>query len=207
MDESVKLFINEVKLEFDQINPNRKKELSFLAELIHEELKKMSCCKVMFICTHNSRRSQLAEFLLRIVAHDKGINGLETFSGGTEATSFNYRMVNALDSFSFNFDQTNDISNPKYSFLSNHKELNQVMFSKVYDDSSNPQSNYIAVMVCDHADQNCPIVSGASHRISLPYVDPKNSDDTPQEVDAYVNKIEEMGREMLYLCEEIRGLI
>jgi arsenate reductase (thioredoxin) len=58
-------------------------------------------------------------------------------------------------------------------------------------------------MVCTDAEQNCPFVAGASHRFSLSFEDPKESDGTPQETDTYDARVAEIGREMVFLFERI----
>jgi arsenate reductase (thioredoxin) len=45
---------------------------------------------------------------------------------------------------------------------------------------------------------DCPIVRGASHRVSIPYKDPKVADDTPTESAAYDERCAQIAREMLF---------
>ena len=52
---------------------------------------------LIFICTHNSRRSQLAQVWAGTAARVFGIAGVETFSGGTEVTAFNPRAIAAAE--------------------------------------------------------------------------------------------------------------
>ena len=203
MDQTIFNFIQDRYAELESIDIDRQDDLNVLAEIIGADLKSKDRSRITVICTHNSRRSQLAEFLLRIMAHHFNIEGIQTYSGGTEATAFNHRMVKALKEYGFSFTKSDDLENPRYQYQSEYSDFDQVMFSKVYNDAYNPSEEFIALMVCDHADQNCPIVSGASHRISLPYLDPKASDDTPDEKYAYAEKVKEIGREMLYLCERV----
>ena len=58
-------------------------------------------------------------------------------------------------------------------------------------------------MVCSQADEGCPFVAGAFKRISLPYLDPKEFDDTEFEGIKYLEKVKEIGREMLYMASKI----
>lgn len=76
------------------------------------------------------------------------------------------------------------LENPKYSV--NWKGFEPVtLFSKVFDDVANPQQNSIAMMTCDHADENCPFIPAAWKRLPLRYKDPKRFDDTERESSAY----------------------
>ena len=190
--------------EIDDIRFSRQNEIIQLSQIIRKELHRNGMCNVTIICTHNSRRSQLAEFLFRISAFHYGLSQCCIFSGGTEATAVNYRVIRALSSFGFEFSKSDNASNPIYHYKSNKELLSKAMFSKKYDDSVNPQKSYIAVMVCDHADENCPIVHGAKDRFSLPYEDPKKSDNSPNESIVYADKVKEIGREMVLLSKLIR---
>ena len=58
-------------------------------------------------------------------------------------------------------------------------------------------------MVCNSADQGCPIVSGCDFRLSLPYEDPKAYDDTDLESIKYAERCRQIGREMLFVLSEI----
>ena len=58
-------------------------------------------------------------------------------------------------------------------------------------------------MTCSNADQSCPMVEGMAERISLMYNDPKISDGTPQESDAYDERSLQIAAEMHVICELI----
>jgi len=132
------------------------------------------------------------------------IDGISSSSGGTEATAFNIRMVLAMRHAGFHLLEEEPGQNPHYNLIPLHATaLGHRMFSKKYDDPFNPQENFIAVMVCDHADENCPLILGATNRISLPYIDPKIDDDTPMEHETYMGKIEEIGREIIFVMHRI----
>ena len=186
------------------ISEKRKSLLRLTADLIDQGREKYGKAKVIFICTHNSRRSQLAEAWLVAAKQYFKEKNIRSYSGGTEATSFNIRMVVALREAYFHLHSEGSAVNPKYKLLAlKEPRLPHFMFSKVYDDEFNPQKDFIALMVCSDADENCPLVRGSDHRISLPYDDPKEFDDTPMEAGAYSDKVREIGREMVYLISQI----
>ena len=54
-------------------------------------------------------------------------------------------------------------------------------------------------MVCSDADGNCPLVRGCTSRVSLPYEDPKSSDNTDSETAVYDMKCLEIGSEQFAL--------
>jgi protein-tyrosine-phosphatase len=196
--------IIELIKEFNLITETRKQELESLALVIDESLAKFGKAEITVICTHNSRRSQLAQLWIKVAAIHYGIKNIYTYSGGTEATSFNLRMVNALIEFGYKVKQLDENVNPKYHIsLGEEDESRDILYSKVYSENYNPQSNYIAVMVCSQADEGCPLVAGAFKRISLPYLDPKEFDDTEFESIKYLEKVKEIGIEMLYMISKI----
>lgn len=191
----------------DLIPENRKTLLKELGKEIHWMLEKSDSADIVFICTHNSRRSQLSELWMRAAAHHYGIKNIQTYSGGTESTAFNPRMVAAIERFGFQVKRWDHRDNPDYSINLPNEELDQQkMFSKKFSDAFNPQSDFIAVMVCSDADARCPFVQGASARVALPFLDPKAFDNTPQETQAYDDKVREIGREIIFLVQYIKEL-
>ncbi|MCB0818945.1 MAG: protein-tyrosine-phosphatase, partial [Flavobacteriales bacterium] len=69
-------------------------------------------------------------------------------------------------------------------------------------DPANPQKGFCAVMTCSEADANCPIVRGALDRVSLPYVDPKEADDTPEEAARYDERCLQIATELWYVMQQ-----
>jgi len=182
-----------------QITDARLEELEKLAALISKNLSINNNARVVFICTHNSRRSQLAEVWFRYACKINNIENISIYSAGTEATAFNERMVNALIDAGFKVNLVRADKNPKYNIYTRVIDNSSVLFSKTYDDSTIPQKEIIAVMVCDDAAENCPHIPNATHRIRLSYKDPKHSDKTMSEKEVYSKKVIEIGSEMLHL--------
>jgi protein-tyrosine-phosphatase len=151
-----------------------------------------------FICTHNSRRSIIAQVWAQAAAHYYGVSNVHCFSGGTEATAFNVRAVDAMEEAGFDIRTTGRSENPAYEIIYATDVPPLSVYSKVYDDAANPQNDFVAIMTCAHADQNCPLVPGASKRVSLPYDDPKDFDGTDLEEIKYRERVAEIGREMLF---------
>src|SRR5690606_36339836 len=77
-------------------------------------------------------------------------------------------------------------------------------FSKKYDDASNPQSNFCAIMTCSQADEACPVVKGASARVAVPYDDPKAFDGTPQETTKYDDRCKQIATETFYVFSKVK---
>lgn len=188
-------------------DPERLQKLSDLADAITQQLKSKQKSEVVVICTHNSRRSHIGQVMLRKAAVESGLKGIETHSGGTEVTAMNERVAKAFEGLGFDVDKKGNSDNPLYTIAWDESDEDRIegLHSKVYDDPENPQSDFIALIVCSSADTYCPFVKGAAHRIYLPYEDPKNFDDTDQEATAYLNKITEIGAEMRYVVEKTQS--
>ena len=74
--------------------------------------------EVVFICTHNSRRSHFAQLWAQAAAFHCGLNDVRTFSGGTEVTAFNPRAIASLERMGWQVATTEpDAKNPR-RFLS-----------------------------------------------------------------------------------------
>ncbi len=189
--------------EFLQIPESRKEILRQLSLFISEKRKQGLAASLNFICTHNSRRSHIAQLWAHAAACYYGIENVKCYSGGTEATAFNARAVAAMSNAGFKIVKASESANPRY-VVSVGEDLPTVMaFSKVYNDPFNPQKDFASVMTCSHADENCPLVIGASRRITLPFNDPKDFDDTPQEAQKYAERVLEIGREISFAFSSI----
>lgn len=107
----------------------------------------MSKPSVLFICTHNSARSQMAEGLLRAKYGDR----YEVASAGTEQTHVRPLAIRAM--------QELDID------VSGHtsKTIDTVTVDRTFD---------IVVTVCDHAREACPYVPARQQNLHQSFEDP-----------------------------------
>lgn len=191
-----------LKSELDKIPTERKEILQKLSQFIQNKIKGKQKVYLNFICTHNSRRSHIAQLWAQAAAHYYGLAGVACFSGGTETTAFNHRAVKAMRDVGFEINMVKDGDNPTYEARYTPDAPPIIAFSKKYDDPFNPVKDFAAIMTCSQADENCPLVLGASARISLTYDDPKNFDGTLQEEAKYKERVLQIGREILYACHQ-----
>lgn len=204
LNEQIEILEKEVSL----IPDERVQILNEIASEITHQLNSRQESKIVFVCTHNSRRSQASELWLRAAVKYFKLNNIQSYSGGTAVTAFNPRMVKAFVRKGFFIQKTKGDMNPNYiAKLADKDSEKTTMFSKRYDDTFNPSNDFIAVMVCSQADKDCPLVPGATARVSLPYEDPKHYDNTPQETKAYNDKVNEIGREMIYIIKTVKNNI
>ncbi len=183
--------------------PERRERLEELARAIAQAPSQ----PLVFICTHNSRRSQLAQVWARAAAARFGFDELRTHSGGTEATAFHANAVAALERAGFAVGRGDEERNPTQTVVGGDG-VRVSCWSKTFGDPANPQRGFTAVMTCAEADEACPFVPGAAARISLPYVDPKVADGTPDAARVYDERCAQIAREMLWVmrrASELRG--
>ena len=190
---------------FDLISSQRKEALQELTRFVQNKMRVGKPVYLNFICTHNSRRSHLAQLWAQTAAHYYDIKNVFCFSGGTEATAFNPRAVKALQEAGFNITKTKEGDNPVYEVRFASEATHIIAFSKKYDDPFNHNKDFAAIMTCSDADENCPLVLGASARIALTYDDPKEFDGTPQEEAKYKERVLQIGREILYAFSQVKA--
>lgn len=198
----LKNYIENLLPEIAAISETRKKSLERVANYISKKRAADEDVDLTFICTHNSRRSHFGQIWAAAAAAWYGIDGIYTYSGGTEATAFNPRAVAAAQRAGFQIRNPGG-ENPHYevSFAENGPVLE--CFSKTYDDPYNPQSDFAAIMTCSDADENCPFIPGAELRAPITYEDPKAADDTPAETARYDERCRQIAVEMFYLFAQV----
>jgi arsenate reductase len=102
--------------------------------------------RVLFLCTHNSTRSQMAEGLLRDLAGEQ----FEVFSAGTERTRVQPLAIEAMREVGTD--------------ITGHR-------SKTLDEFDGESFDYV-ITVCDRANESCPIFPGATERVHWSFDDP-----------------------------------
>lgn len=105
--------------------------------------------RVLFLCTHNSARSQMAEGFLRALGGDR----YEAQSAGTEKTRVHPLAIRVMG------ERGIDISRQT---------------SKVYDDLMQRPWDYL-ITVCDAANEQCPFVPGVETRLHWSFEDPSRA--------------------------------
>lgn len=204
LNPELRAYLDEAATQLGQIPEDRRTAIGRMADYIAAEIREDQPAKLVFICTHNSRRSHMSQAMAAAAAVYFGVSAVETYSGGTEATAFNPRAVRALREAGFTIEAADpDADNPRYALRSGPALPEGVFFSKKFEDPFNPQNDFLAVMTCSEADKTCPIVAGAEQRVALPYDDPKAFDGTPEEAAKYRERALQIAREELYLFQEV----
>ncbi len=187
----------------DMISPDRKELLDELSIYVAGKLQSSKKVDLLFICTHNSRRSHLAQVWARAASYYYKIQGINSYSGGTQVTAFNKNAVNALRKAGFKIFLEKEGANPTYKIKVGRNTSPVICFSKVYSHKKNPQENFVAVMTCSAANEAFPIIKGAYYRTSINYEDPKKYEGTAQAETANEGTSFEIGREMFYVFKKV----
>lgn len=187
----IKNFI--LQLKKNKIKPERSKRLDQIAKNII----KNNYPSILFVCTHNSRRSQFAEIwgnTINFIYNKK----IKIISAGTKKKAFNDRAINTIKEIGFDVKKIKNKCHIKFS--ENYKSI--VMFSKTINEIDN-NTPLISIMTCSDADKNCPVVPNALNRFLLSYEDPRLSDNSKIEKTKYLEACKTIGTEILYLFSKI----
>ncbi len=128
--------------------------------------------RVLFVCTHNSARSQMAEAYLRKLGGGK----FEVESAGLEAGKLNPYVVRALqeEGIDISGKQTNDV----FEFFKQGRYY-----------------NYVIAVCSKEAADRCPIFPGRSVRLQWSYPDPSTFTGSDEEVMRQVREVRDSIRE------------
>ena len=126
--------------------------------------------KVLFICTHNSARSQIAEGVLNTLLGDK----YKAYSAGTEPTKVNLFAIKAMTEIGID--------------ISTHR-------SKSIEDFYGKKFDYV-VTVCDHAKEVCPFFPGEKI-LHKDFEDPSKFKGSEEEIMQKVRKVREEVRDWI----------
>jgi arsenate reductase (thioredoxin) len=127
--------------------------------------------KVLFLCTHNSCRSQMAEGL---VNHDLG-DRFQAFSAGTEATRVNPLAIQVLAEIGID--------------ISGHR-------SKTIEEFAGEQFDHV-VTLCGSANEQCPLFFGGVRRVHIGFDDPSRLSGSPDAVLPEFRRVRDEIREKL----------
>jgi arsenate reductase len=111
--------------------------------------------RILFLCTHNSARSQMAEGLLRHLGGER----FEAFSAGTEATHVRPLAIEAMAELGIDLAQQESKTLDRY-------------LGEPFD---------AVITVCDQAAEACPVFPGAKRRLHWSFPDPSTATGTKQE--------------------------
>ena len=132
--------------------------------------------RVLFLCTGNSARSQMAEGLLRTLDPDR----FEVFSAGTIASFVRPQAIAVMKEIGID--------------ISGHR-------SKSLDEFLDDEFDYV-ITVCDHANQSCPVFSGPAKRLHWSVDDPVISGSESEELASFRQARDELQQRIRKFIQE-----
>lgn len=133
--------------------------------------------RILFLCTHNSARSQMAEALLRQLSK----NRVEVFSAGTEATRVHPDAIRTMATLNI------DISQQR---------------SKHLDEFREQKFDYV-ITVCDRARESCPLFPGDPEQIHWSFPDPAAEEDAAKRRRAFEQTAQQLSIRINFLLVQM----
>ena len=198
-------FIKEALTSFGSIPEERKNILKKISDFVQKNQNEGKISELIYVCTHNSRRSHLGQIWGKTAAVYYGIKNINTYSAGTEVTALNSNAIEAVTEVGFKIIKDLPERNPVYSVFYSGAEGPIFCFSKTFEDLSIPKEGLCAIMTCAEAVGNCPVIPGTELRVSCPYLDPKAFDGTPQQSEKYAERCKQIAVENLYIFSLIKN--
>lgn len=199
---TLKIYVE--SLSTDELTEERKVVLNNLVDYIQKKVDTKAPVNLNFICTHNSRRSHLGQIWAQCMSQVYGLEHVQCYSGGTEATALHPTIISSLQAVGYTVTALSEGTNTVYAIKYADNVAPIIGFSKAYDHDFNPKSDFAALMTCDHADANCPFIVGANARMALNYNDPKAFDGTPEQLQKYQERSAQIATEMKYVFQNIK---
>ncbi len=138
--------------------------------------------KVLFLCTGNSCRSQIAEAWLRELGGDR----FEVFSAGLEPHGVNPNTITVMEELGID--------------MSGHR-------SKKLDEYIGKIDFDYLITVCGNADERCPYFPGMGTRLHWPFEDPAAFEGPEDEKLDFFRKIRDQIRDKIQLWLDDEGFI
>lgn len=206
MYKEIETYCSNLLPHFDDIAGERKEILRVLAKYIVEQRALGKPVNLVYVCTHNSRRSHFGQVWAKVASVFFGLKEINTFSGGTEATAFHPNAIAALKRVGFKIETLSSGNNPLYEIKYDEIALPLQVFSKLYNDPLNPSEHFAAIMTCGEAEENCPFIPGVDLRIGTTYEDPKIFDGTELRDTKYDERCRQIALETLFVFSRINEL-
>ncbi len=203
MNQKISEYINGCLKSGEHISSERKALLNHLVHYLQNKHNRTQETHLIYICTHNSRRSHFGQVWAQLAAAHFGFHRVKTFSGGTEATRVHANTIAAFIRAGFEVKVSGHAENPNVD-LHYGEPKPMLCFSKSYDHTANPQKDFAAIMTCSEAEENCPFIPGAEFRLGTTYADPKAFDGTTDQDKAYDERCRQIATECLYVFSKLK---
>ena len=176
---------------------SRQSMMDGYAKEIANHIRKNGSANLVYVCTHNSRRSQFAQ--LWSAHHSEMLKlPITSYSAGTEKTACHPNVLEVLRNEGFGIES--DVDNHRVVWNGNTLTT---LGSKTIDSGDLP-NEFFAIMTCSDADENCPFIPSALGRFRLTFEDPKWSDKTNDAIKVYQETSLTISNDIKYLLQQIK---
>ena len=186
MDDKLNSFFSEINKYLPE--KDKKTHLDSIISEIKEGL--INTNNIIFLCTHNSRRSQLCQIWGYILAKIYKVD-LIFNSAGSEKTEVHENIFYCL------------------SYLGIKAENNKVIFKDLIINLHSKTLNeikedkFIAIMTCSDAEKSCPNDPRSIKNIKMLYEDPKKFDGTEKEKEEYLKTSNSIAKDLNYIIKNL----
>ena len=152
MNTTASLLFSEIQktihhLKIGEITIKRRVILQPLVAFIQNKVNEQKEIRLNLICTHNSRRSHFFQVWSQTASAYFKIKNVYCYSGGTEATALFPLVAKTLENQGFQIKTISETNNPIYIVKYAENAHPIIGFSKKYDDSFNPQTEFAAIII------------------------------------------------------------
>ena len=197
-------YLNKISSEDISLSEARREQVEEIERGIKRLFVSHDSLNIVFLCTHNSRRSQFAEFFGRAWVNYFDIAHMEVYSAGVELTQVHNHVADALDEAGFLVSRSPIAMGNQYPIvLMGSDRISRQLYSKTISDELLPKYDFITIAVCDHAAESCPIMPGSLGRFVLPFTDPGKYDDTSNALSHYRDTRDEIAQTLYSLFKNL----
>ena len=164
-------------------------------EIIFNTINKLNsylklCRDIVFVCTHNSRRSIYCEVWGKIIANKYSKN-INFYSAGTKKTSVYGEVIKSFSRLGIK-SKGNIIQYKEKSILLKSKTLEEIQLDK-----------FICIFTCSKAERSCPIDTRSVVNIPLLFDDPKKFDGLKNERIEYQKTCSQIAEKINFILKRI----
>lgn len=185
------------------IDDDRLLLLETIANYIVSELKQQKPVNLNYICSHNSRLSQLLNVWSCYASNYFNLNTVESLSGGTAVTYFHRNTIKTLQQAGFIF-KLSEFSHHNPVYIIEYEDCRKPIkvYSKLYNNEFNT-APFIAISTCSNVSENCSFISEASKNFQLTYNNPENFDNTLYTSEKYLETNKKIAGEIHFIFKSI----
>ena len=186
-------YLKKVQAHTVHISADRKRALNELRDYAVQSMYQGRQASFLFLCVENCGRSIMAQVWMETMARTFELPNLLSYSGGTQPEQLQPGMIKALHSAGLQVKLSQEMHDKHMTVQLGPQYRSLNIFAKYFNDTSNPQRNFMAVATDKHTVPLLKSIKGASAQVALKYHQPHNAEEAMELNFA-------IATEMMYLC-------